>query len=126
MPFVLGTLEREDNARGVLGRRWVGRYLLGWGRRILRRLETSHEKAYVKWLDKYVLWEAIKIHRRGWPDRLVIGPKAVTFWIEFKRDDKEDLRLTQDDVRVHLIEMGFYVYVCRSAAEAKEVTRKRF
>ena len=95
-------------------------------RRTLRRLESAHEKAYMRWLDKYVLWEAIKIYRKGWPDRLVIGPGAVTFWIEFKRDEKEDLRQLQDDVRVHLITMGFYVYVCRSAAEAKEVTRKHF
>ena len=92
----------------------------------MRRLETSHEKAYVLWLDKYVLWEAIKIYRRGWPDRLVLGPKAVIFWIEFKRDEEEDLRQLQQDVRVHLIEMGFNVYVCRSAAEAKAVTRKHF
>lgn len=90
------------------------------------RLETSHEKGYMRWLDQFVYWEAIKIYRRGWPDRLVIGPGPVMFWIEFKRDVSEDLRKLQKHTRNFLITLGFIVYVCRSTTEAKEVTRKHF
>lgn len=92
----------------------------------MRRLETSHEKAFMLWLDTYALWEGIKIYRKGWPDRLVIGPKRVTFFIEFKRDQKEDLRALQEFIRDHLITLGFKVYVCRSAEEAKAKVRRHF
>jgi hypothetical protein len=92
----------------------------------MRPLETSHETGFVKWLDTYAQWEAIKIYRRGWPDRLVIGPGPVVFFIEFKRDVNEDLRKLQKHVREFLITIGFNVYVCRSAKEAKERTRKHF
>lgn len=92
----------------------------------MRRLETSHEKGYMRWIDTYAHWVAIKIYRKGWPDRLVLGPNKIAFFIEFKRDEKEDLRILQDHYRVFLIELGHYVYVCRSAEEAKEVTRKYF
>lgn len=92
----------------------------------MRRLETSHEKSYMRWLDRFVYWKAIKINRRGWPDRLVIGPGPTTFFIEFKRDIDEDLRKLQRYIGNLLIRMGFNVYVCRSAKEAKEVTRKHF
>ena len=90
------------------------------------RLETTHEKGYMRWVNTYVYWEAIKIYRRGWPDRLVIGPGPVMFFIEFKRSVKEDLRKLQKHIRQFLISLGFNVYVCRSAEEAKEVTRKHF
>ncbi len=92
----------------------------------MRRLETSHEKGYMRWLDTYVYWEAIKIYRRGWPDRLVIGPGPTTFFIEFKRNANEDLRKLQKHIRKLLTNLGFNVYVCRSTKEAKEVTRKHF
>ena len=92
----------------------------------MRRLETSHEKAYVKWVANYVFWEAIKLYRRGWPDRLILGPGGKCFFIEFKRDEKEDLRKLQKFWREFLIKIGFNVYVCRSTEEAKAVTRKHF
>lgn len=90
------------------------------------RLETSHEKGYMRWLDNYVFWIAIKIYRRGWPDRLVLGPGAIAFFIEFKRDKDHDLRKLQNFWREYLTKLGFKVYVCRSTTEAKKVTRKYF
>ena len=90
------------------------------------RLETSYEKSYMRWLDQLVYWKAIKIYRRGWPDRLIIGPGPVMFWIEFKRDVSEDLRKLQKHKRDFLITLGFKVYVCRSTEEAKAKTRKYF
>lgn len=80
----------------------------------------------MRWLDTYAQWEGIKIYRRGWPDRLVIGPGPVLFFIEFKRDADEDLRKLQIYIRNFLITLGFAVYVCRSAEEAKQETRKYF
>ena len=90
------------------------------------RLETVHEKAYVKWLDNYVFWSAIKIYKRGWPDRLIIGPGPVMFWIEFKRDATTELRKLQTHVKWFLEMLGFKVYVCRSAEAAKKITVKHF
>jgi hypothetical protein len=92
----------------------------------MRELESKHETGFVRWIDTFALWEAIKIQRRGWPDRLVIGPGPVFFFIEFKRDAKESLRKLQDHIREFLQRLGFEVYVCRSAEEAKEATRKYF
>lgn len=80
----------------------------------------------MRWIDTYALWRAIKIYRHGWPDRLIIGPYHVAFFIEFKRDADEDLRKKQEHVRDFLISLGFNVYVCRSAAEAKEITTRYF
>lgn len=80
----------------------------------------------MRWLDTYARWEGIKLYRRGWPDRLVIGPGPVVFFIEFKRDASEDLRELQKHVREFLTTLGFNVYVCRSAEEAKRKTRKHF
>lgn len=90
------------------------------------RLETSHEKGYMRWIDTYVDWRAIKLYRRGWPDRLILGPGGTIFFIEFKRDVNEDLRKLQKHVRKFLQQLGFNVYVCRSKEEAKEETRKYF
>jgi hypothetical protein len=92
----------------------------------MRQRETRHETGFVRWLDTYALWRAIKIYRHGWPDRLVIGPGPVFFFIEFKRDAREDLREKQKHVRAFLQRLGFKVYVCRSAEEAKNKTRKYF
>jgi len=92
----------------------------------MRRLETSHEKAFMRWLDSYVFWEAIKLYRKGWPDRLVIGPKGVIFFIEFKRDQDEDLRKLQEFWRDFLTKLGFKYYVCRSGKEAEAIVRRHF
>ena len=80
----------------------------------------------MRWINTYVDWRAIKLYRRGWPDRLIIGPGRTTFFIEFKRDADEDLRTLQKHVRKFLISLGYKVYVCRSTDEAKEETRKHF
>lgn len=90
------------------------------------RLETAHEKSYVLWIDRYVFWQAIKIYKRGWPDRLVIGPGPVIFWIEFKRNVNTDLRKLQEHIKEYLEKLGFKVYVCRSAEAAKKITTKHF
>ncbi len=90
------------------------------------RLETAHEKGYMRWLNTYADWRAIKLYRRGWPDRLVLGPSRTIFFIEFKRDVSEDLRKLQKHFREFLNSLGYKVYVCRSTEEAKEETRKYF
>ena len=90
----------------------------------MRKLEKSHENGFVTWLVQYAEWEAIKINRRGWPDRMIIGPYHVCYFIEFKRDVDEELRKLQVHFKDFLEQLGFKVYVCRSAEEAKEITRK--
>lgn len=85
-----------------------------------RRLEAAIEKSFCDWLKlEPDNWQAIKIHRRGWPDRLILGPHSIIFFIEFKRPG-EYVRRIQRIVHELLKKLGFKIYVCKSVTEAKE------
>jgi hypothetical protein len=84
-----------------------------------RRLEAAIEKRFCDWLKlEPDDWQAIKIHRIGWPDRLILGPFAIIFFIEFKRPG-EYVRRIQRIMHELLRKLGFKVYVCKSFPEAK-------
>lgn len=57
--------------------------------------------------------------RRGVPDRLVIGPGGVAFFIEFK-STRGKLSPSQTREIGRLRQSGFRVYVCTNLEDAKE------
>lgn len=86
-------------------------------------LEKHIEKNFVDWIEEfYTEWYAIKINKRGWPDRLILGPGPTVFFIEFKLPGEEPRRM-QVYVFGMLRKLGFKVYVCESTEEAESIVR---
>lgn len=76
----------------------------------LLRLESSHERAFVRALRAFNL-ETLKLNvqgQRGWPDRVVLVPPGKAVFVELKREDKE-LRALQEYRRERLERAGFIV-----------------
>jgi hypothetical protein len=95
----------------------------------MRKLEREVEQPYADWVNNDVPeWWALKFAppgRRGWPDRILLGPGAIVFFIEFKRPG-EDLEPLQVHNKGLLEDLGFIVYVCESTKDAKDKTRAYF
>jgi len=90
----------------------------------------SSKEAYVEdqfcaWVESIQDWAAIKIRRRGWPDRLIIGPGPTVFFIEFKRVGGKTKKL-QDFIHIWLQKIGLPVYVCYTIETAKEIFCRHF
>lgn len=60
---------------------------------------------------------------KGIPDRLVLLPGGIAFFVELK-SDKGELAEAQTVWRVTLNALGFNVYTCRSRAELNAVLRR--
>ena len=90
----------------------------------LLKLESSTENSYVKWVDDQGC-DAIKINKRGWPDRLTVLNNGYSFYIEFKRCVKTSgLRQGekyQNYIHKTLRARGFHVYLIDDIKEAKKV-----
>lgn len=88
------------------------------------KLETSSENQFVDWV-KDEGFEAIKLYRRGWPDRLVVLVHGYCFYIEFKRDNKKFGKRKGEKLQNHihkkLRDRGFHVYLVDSSHEAKAI-----
>jgi len=92
----------------------------------LLKLETSTESSYVKWVSKQG-YEAIKVNKRGWPDRLTVLDYGYSFYIEFKREGKVDKfgkrkgekmqKFRHDELR----KRGIHVYLVDDIFAAKEI-----
>lgn len=90
------------------------------------KLETSAESSYVKWVDKqgYI---AIKINKRGWPDRITILDYGYSFYIEFKRENKKDKfgkrvgEKLQKYRHNELRKKGVHVYLVDNIYDAKDI-----
>ena len=54
---------------------------------------------------------------RDWPDRLVVGPKGFTLWVEFKRE-KQSLSPGQHEMMLALQARGQNYTVAYTAAQA--------
>jgi len=81
--------------------------------------ESSIERRFCDFV-KDAGFVAIKIMRKGWPDRLIQLSNGYGFYIEFKRKGKgaEKLQLhTHDKLR----KKGNHVYVCDTLQQAKEL-----
>jgi len=56
---------------------------------------------------------AVKLNvesRRGWPDRMILGPKGRMFFVEFKRPGEKPRKL-QEFIHKGLYAMGYDVYI---------------
>lgn len=87
------------------------------------KLETNIENEHRKWAEKMGL-HSIKLNplgRVGLPDRIIIGPCRLIFFIEFKRRNKKARRI-QRYIHDIIRGFGFNVYVCDNLEEAKGVT----
>lgn len=84
------------------------------------KLEKVAEQKFARELKRDYNIRAIKFNdpaRRGAPDRLVILPKGLCVFIEFKRPG-ESLKAEQRAYRSWLVSLGHIVYLCTSADEA--------
>ena len=90
----------------------------------LLKLETSTETSYVNFVSKEGC-DAIKINKRGWPDRLTVLNNGYSFYIEFKRCVKTSgLRQGekyQNYIHKTLRARGFHVYLIDDIKEAKKI-----
>ena len=92
------------------------------GRRL--ELEGEGEKEFLKLSRKAGIW-AIKIWpigMRGFPDRMVLGPKRLIFFVELKRPKGKTpksraLARAQEICRDRLRGLGFAVYSLHSIQE---------
>ena len=88
------------------------------------RVEKNIERAFVTWFHRVVpTGYAVKLAAqgfRGLPDRMVLAPGGRMFFIEFKTA-RGVVRPLQKEIHRRLAALGFKVYVCRSAEEAKQV-----
>lgn len=91
----------------------------------IKRKEKSIETAFARWvtgLKDWVAWKFSPDGTNGLPDRIILGPNAVIFFIEFKRPGEKPTRL-QAYIHKLLRDLGFDVYVCDNVAEAKKILR---
>lgn len=74
-------------------------------------LEKHLERKCVLYAEGFG-YETIKLDnaKRGWPDRLFLGPNAVSILVEFKRAGGK-ARKKQDALHRRLTEMGHPVYL---------------
>ena len=90
----------------------------------LLRLETSTEKAYVKYVESYDC-TALKINKRSWPDRFTVLRYGYGFYIEFKRDNKRFGKRQGEKYQQHthneLRKRGIHVYLVDDLQQAKEI-----
>lgn len=88
-------------------------------------LESYTENRKTKpWFDSIGCWY-LKLFpfRVGIPDRAVIGPGRLIFFIETKREGKTPRKI-QAHIHKLLRGFGFHVYVCTSLGEAKAAFTK--
>lgn len=86
--------------------------------------ETKQEKRFAEVIVPRSKWDAVAVKlvlfgMRGFPDRTILG-NGKCFFIEFKSPG-EPLKPNQRRWKRILERVGFKVYVCYSAEEAKEV-----
>ncbi len=92
-------------------------------------LEKYGEGKFVEWLAaNEPAYFAIKfMHRRGWPDRIVVGPKRFVLFLEFKRPNAPKKRRGEKLQRWfadQLRSYGFTYEIVSSKASAIEAFRK--
>lgn len=87
----------------------------------MAKLETKIESDFATFVHKSTDCKCIKLlpSLLGIPDRMVIGPSRLIFFIEFKRPGEGPKRI---QLHIHnlLRSYGFNVYVCTSVEEAKK------
>lgn len=84
--------------------------------------EANIEKEFVDYAKaNYCLAEKlVLLVGRGWPDRTVLCPGGILFFIEFKKKDKP-LTKKQIAIRKILKRFGFKYYVCDQIGQAEAI-----
>lgn len=87
-------------------------------------LESKTENKYVSFVDK-LGYDALKINKVGWPDRLTVLNNGYSFYIEFKRNTKtfgkRQGEKYQNYIHKKLRAKGTHVYLVDTFLEAKEI-----
>lgn len=90
----------------------------------LLTLETTRERGFVKYVEADG-FQAIKITKRSWPDRVIILSSGYSFMIEFKRDADSFGKRTGEKFQRYrhnkLRDQGMHVYLCDTLKEAKAI-----
>lgn len=88
----------------------------------LQTLETSRERKFVEYVNKKG-FDALKLTKRSYPDRLILLDCGYSFMIEFKRDASKFTRRKGEKLQKHthdkLRERGIHVYLCDTVVQAK-------
>lgn len=88
------------------------------------KLESSTEGHFVKWVSKQG-HEAIKINKRGWPDRVIVLSNGYSFYIEFKRCVKTSGLRQGEKYQCYIHKLlrakGAHVYLVDDVKEAKKI-----
>lgn len=92
----------------------------------MTRLENSEEQAFMDWCHKKLI-PCYKLEcrgRKGWPDRSVFLPDALTIYFEFKQPNGV---LSEHQKKIHkmLRELGNQVDVVITSCEAKAIVEER-
>lgn len=89
-------------------------------------LEVSIEDQFVKYAKRFkcVALKLVFFGKRGFPDRSVLAPGGIIFFIEFKKSSDKRLSATQYPVRVMLEKFGFKYYVCNKKGQAESILDK--
>jgi len=91
---------------------------------ILDPLEESIENSFCDYVEKRTGIRPLKIHKRGWPDRLVSVGDSRYIWIEFKRNKNIEPRKLQKYIHNYLRVRREKVYVCGDKNEAIQIFEK--
>jgi len=90
----------------------------------LKTLETDRESKYVEFVknEGYV---AVKMHKCGYPDRIILLDDGYCFMIEFKRDVSKFTKRKGEKLQQHIHEelraRGIHVYLCDTVKQAKAI-----
>lgn len=83
------------------------------------RLESADERKFVALVESEGN-VALKVLRRGWPDRLIQLEYGYSFYIEFKRKGKKPRKL-QEHFQKQIRKKKIHVYTCDTYAQALEI-----
>lgn len=89
--------------------------------------EQSIEQKYVHWVRQMYGGRAIKLDvksQRGVPDRMVMLPRGVLFFIEFKAPGKTVGVYQRFLHKIWEEHLGQRVYVCDNLTDAQRITRR--
>jgi len=84
--------------------------------------EANIEKEFVDYAKKYhcVAEKLVMLVGRGWPDRTVLCPGGILFFVEFKKKG-EKLSPKQVLIKRLLTRLGFKYYVCDQIGQAEAI-----
>jgi hypothetical protein len=86
----------------------------------VRSLERPIEHKCCAYVEKEYQGIALKLHVKGWPDRLILIPRGIIFFVEFKAPGERPRKL-QKYIHALIASLGFNVYVVDDIEEFKRI-----